>query len=84
MEKLRIVPRDAMLFRMLHRNWMSPSDVARILHCKPTEAYNRVRRIANKRRLIAMRIDGEKEEKIIVIRPSTKTTILRFVSILPP
>jgi len=84
MEKLRIPPRDAMIFRMLHRNWMSPGEVAKILHCKPSEAYNRVRRIANRRKLIAMRIDGENEEKIIVVRASTKTTVLKFVSVLPP
>lgn len=85
MRKLKVTQPEAMIFQMLNRKWMSDMDVAMILHCEPSEAYSKVRKIANKHKLYSMRIEyGEKEGHIIVLKPSSKATILKFVSILPP
>ena len=85
MKKLKVTQPEAMIFQMLNRKWMSDTDVATILHCQPNEAYSKVRKIASKHKLYSMRIeDGEKEGQIIVLKPSSKATILKFVSILPP
>lgn len=85
MRKLRIRQPEAMIFQMLNRRWMSDSDVATILHCQPDEAYDKVVKIASKHKLYTMRIkDGQKGGQMIVIKPSSRATILKFVSILPP
>jgi HD-like signal output (HDOD) protein len=85
MKKLKITQPEAMIFQMLNRRWMKDTDVAKILHCQPNEAYDKVRKIASKHRLHSMLIeDGKKEAQMIVVKPSSKVTILKFVSILPP
>jgi hypothetical protein len=85
MKKLKVTQPEGMIFQMLDRRWMTDADVATILHCQPSEAYSKVRRIATKHNLYSMRIeDGKSEGQIIVIKPNSKATILKFVSILPP
>ena len=84
MKKLAVSRSEAMLFRMLSGRWMADSNVARILHCKENEAYDKVREIACKQKLYPMRIEeGQQGGWIIVLRPRAKVTVLRFVSILP-
>lgn len=85
MRKLKVTQPEAMIFQMLNRRWMSDMDVATILHCEPSEAYSKVRKIASKHKLYSMLVeDGKNEGHIIVLKPSSKATILKFVSILPP
>ena len=84
MKKLDVPKSEAMIFRMLAGQWMSDRRVARILRCKTDEAYDRVKEIAYKRELCSVRIENrEGEGQMIVVKPRKKTTILRFVSILP-
>lgn len=84
MKKLKVTQPEAMIFEMLNRTWMSDTDVATILHCQPNEAYSKVRKIASKHKLCSMRIEDAKTEgQIIVVRPCSKATIQKFVSILP-
>jgi hypothetical protein len=75
-----------MLLQMLtSRKWMTDTDVATTLHCQPDQAFDRVRKIARKHKLCAMCIvDEEERQRIIAIKRSTKATIVKFVSILPP
>jgi hypothetical protein len=85
MRKLKVTQPEAMIFQMLNRRWMSDTDVATILRCQPNEAYSKVRKIASRHSLYSMRIEDEKNDGlIIVIKPCSKATILKFVSILPP
>jgi hypothetical protein len=84
MRKLRVPQPDAMIFKMLAGTWMTDRKVARLLHCKSNEAYDRVKEIACGQNLYPMRIEeGEDGGWVIVLRPNAKATVLKFVSILP-
>jgi len=85
MKKLNVPKNEAMIFKMLSGRWMTDRRVAKLLHCKTNEAYGRVKEIACKHNLYPMRIEAnESGGWIIVLKPSAKATILKFVSILPP
>lgn len=85
MKKLKVAQPEAMIFHMLGGKWMSDTDVATVLHCEPKEAYDKVRKIAYKHNLYSMRIEDQgREGRMIVVKPRSKATILKFVSILPP
>jgi hypothetical protein len=74
-----------MIFRMLTGTWMTDTRVARLLHCKTSEAYSKVKEIACKQNLYPMRIEADESGGwIIVLKPDAKATVLKFVSILPP
>ena len=84
MKKLSVPKNEAMIFKMLAGTWMSDRKVARLLHCESKEAYDIVKQIARRQNLYPMRIEGGEDGGwMIVLRPSAKITVLRFVSILP-
>jgi hypothetical protein len=84
MKKLSVPKNEAMIFKMLAGTWMTDRKVARLLHCESNEAYDRVKQIARRQNLYPMRIEeGENGGWMIVLRPSAKVTVLKFVSILP-
>ena len=84
MKKLKVSQPGRMILEMLAGRWMSDKDVARVLRCESEEAYDRVRKMADKHELYSMRVEDRKGGQMIVIKPRSKPTILKFVSILPP
>jgi hypothetical protein len=85
MRKMKVTQPEATIFRMLSGTWVTDADVASVLRCHPSQAYNRIRKIAAEHGLCCVRIEtGDEESQMIVVTSRNKTTILKFVSILPP